>query len=166
MSTNLPFEFIVDKEAKTVRMTRAFDAERSLVWDAFTKAELLDQWWAPKPFASRTKHMDFSVGGHRLYAMVSPEGQEHWGIQTYTSITPQSNFKQQSAFTDPDGNILPGMPTSIWDLSFSDDGAGTKVRIFITHETPESLEKIIAMGFQGGFTMTLKQLDSLMEGWA
>jgi uncharacterized protein YndB with AHSA1/START domain len=163
---DLPFEFIVDKDAKTITMTREFDADRSLVWDAFTKAELLDQWWAPKPFTSRTRHMDFSVGGHRLYAMVSPEGQEHWGTQTFTSITPQSHFQQRSAFTDPEGNVIPGMPTSQWDLTFSDEGAGTKVSIFITHEKLESLEKIIAMGFQGGFTMILKQLDGLMEARA
>ena len=43
-------EFIVNKETKTVSITKEFDAERDLVWDAYTKPELLDQWWAPKPF--------------------------------------------------------------------------------------------------------------------
>ena len=42
-------DFIVDKETKTVSITAEFDAERDLVWDAYTKPELLDQWWAPKP---------------------------------------------------------------------------------------------------------------------
>ena len=52
-------EFIVDKETKTVSITKEFASELSLVWDAYTKPELLDQWWAPKPLASRTKVMDF-----------------------------------------------------------------------------------------------------------
>ena len=82
-------DFIVDKQAKTVSITKEFAAELSLVWDAYTKPELLDQWWAPKPWTSRTKVMDFKVGGRRFYAMVSPEGDERWAVQKYTSIAPK-----------------------------------------------------------------------------
>ena len=52
-------EFNVNKETKTVTITRQFDAERDLVWDAYTRPELLDRWWAPKPYSSRTKAMEF-----------------------------------------------------------------------------------------------------------
>src|SRR6267154_1977000 len=99
---NLLFDFTVDKATKTVFVNREFAAELSLVWDAFTKPEILDQWWAPKPYASKTKYMDFKVGGRRFYAMVSPEGQEHWSIQDFTSITPTTNFKFIDAFTNKD----------------------------------------------------------------
>ncbi len=75
MKTSLLFDFIVDKSTKTVFVNREFDAGLSLVWDAFTKQEVLDQWWAPKPWVSKTKFMNFEVGGRRFYAMVSPEGQ-------------------------------------------------------------------------------------------
>ena len=80
---NLLFDFIVDKTTKTVSVIREFDADLSLVWDAYTKQEILDQWWAPKPWASKTKIMNFEVGGRRFYAMVSPEGEEHWAIQGF-----------------------------------------------------------------------------------
>jgi Activator of Hsp90 ATPase homolog 1-like protein len=80
------FDFVVDKAAKTVVITREFDAELALVWDAFTTQEILDQWVAPAPMVSRTKYMNFEVGGKRFYAMVSPEGTERWAIQRYTSI--------------------------------------------------------------------------------
>ena len=43
MNSDLLFDFNVDKAAKTVYITREFNATQSLVWDAFTKAELLDQ---------------------------------------------------------------------------------------------------------------------------
>ena len=56
MST-LKFDFTVDKKAQTVYITREFDANLNLVWDAFTKAELLDQWVAPAPFKAKTKYM-------------------------------------------------------------------------------------------------------------
>ena len=93
MNNNLLFDFTVDKATKTVFITREFDADLSLVWDAFTKQEILDQWWAPKPWSSKTKFMDFKVGGRRFYAMVSPEGQERWAIQKYTSISSKNQFQ-------------------------------------------------------------------------
>src|SRR5580704_274228 len=104
MKNDLLFDFIVDKTIKTVFINREFDADLSLVWDAFTKAELLDQWVAPKPWTSKTKYMDFKVGGRRFYAMVSPEGNEGWAIQEFTSITPKTNFKYHNAFADKDEN--------------------------------------------------------------
>ncbi|MBO9635038.1 MAG: SRPBCC domain-containing protein, partial [Chitinophagaceae bacterium] len=89
MTKDLQFDFTVDKAAQTVVITREFDAELSLVWDAFTTQELLDKWGAPKPWTAKTKHMNFEEGGSRFYAMVSPEGQERWAIQKYSSITPK-----------------------------------------------------------------------------
>lgn len=157
---NLLFDFTVDKDTKTVSITREFAAEQSLVWDAFTKQEILDQWWAPKPWASRTKFMDFIVGGRRFYAMVSPEGQEHWAIQKYTSISPKSNFKFLNAFSDKDEN--PVLPGSDWDLNFSEQDGITTVSISIYNESLERMEKMIEMGFKEGFTMTINELANLL----
>jgi uncharacterized protein YndB with AHSA1/START domain len=156
----LLFDFTVDKTTKTVLVTREFAADLLLVWDAFTKQEILDQWWAPKPWESRTKVMNFEVGGRRFYAMVSPEGQEHWSIQKYTSITPKTNFKMLNAFADAAEN--PELPASDWDLSFSEQNGKTKVSITIYNESLERMEKMIEMGFQGGFTMTMNYLEELL----
>lgn len=161
MSNSLLFDFTVDKTTKTVFVTREFAAEQSLVWDAFTKQELLDQWWAPKPYISKTKSMDFKVGGRRFYAMISPEGQEHWAIQKYTSITPKTNFKYLNAFADKDGN--PQLPGSDWDLTFTEQNGKTKVSITIYNDTLERLEQMIEMGFKEGFTMALNYLSELLE---
>jgi uncharacterized protein YndB with AHSA1/START domain len=157
---DLLFEFIVDKSTKTVFINREFAAELNLVWDAFTKQEILDQWWAPKPWISKTKVMNFVVGGKRFYAMVSPEGQEHWSIQKYTSITPKTNFKLLNAFADKDET--PELPGSDWDLNFTEQNGITKVSIAIYNESLERLEKQIEMGFQEGFTMTLNYLEDLL----
>ncbi|RYY11339.1 MAG: SRPBCC domain-containing protein, partial [Chitinophagaceae bacterium] len=78
MKNDLLFDFIVDKSTNTVFVNREFASELDSVWQAFTVKEILDQWWAPKPWQSRTKRMDFKVGGRRFYAMVGPEGEEHW----------------------------------------------------------------------------------------
>jgi uncharacterized protein YndB with AHSA1/START domain len=169
MNNNSLFDFIVDKPTKKVFITMEFDADLSLVWDAFTKKEILDQWYAPAPWVSKTKHMNFEVGGRRFYAMVGPDGQEMWAIQKYTSITPRSNFKFFNAFADKDEN--PQLPGSDWDLTFiaqnavADDLAGggkTTVSITIYNESLERMEKMIAMGFKEGFTATLNNLKNLL----
>jgi uncharacterized protein YndB with AHSA1/START domain len=160
MKNNLLFDFIVDKQAKTVIVNREFAAELPLVWDAYTKQELLDQWWAPKPWESRTKFMDFRVGGRRFYAMVSPDGQERWSIQKYTSISPKTNFRFFNAFADKDEN--PELPGSDWDLNFSEQSGTTKVSITIKNESLARLEKMIEGGFREGSMMQMKNLDDLL----
>jgi uncharacterized protein YndB with AHSA1/START domain len=160
METNLLFEFTVNKPDKTVFITREFDAELPLVWDAFTTKELLDQWVAPKPWSSRTKYMDFKVGGKRFYAMVSPEGLERWSIQQYTSITPMTNFKMYNSFADE--NETPELPGSDWNYNFSENNGVTKVSITIVNESLTRLEKMIEMGFEPGFKMSIDNLENLL----
>ncbi|MBK7667498.1 MAG: SRPBCC domain-containing protein [Sphingobacteriaceae bacterium] len=161
MKNNLLFDFTVNKATKTVLVTREFNAGQSLVWDAFTKAEILDQWNAPAPFTARTKHMNFVVGGKRFYAMVSPDGQERWIIQEYTSITPKTNFKLFNAFAD--ANETPQLPGSEWDYTFSEQNGITKVSISIYNESLERLEKMIELGFKEGYTASLNQLENILS---
>src|ERR1700733_14007121 len=163
MNSDLLFDFTVDKTTNTVFVNREFAADLSLVWDAFTKKEILDQWWAPKPWTSRTQFMDFKVGGRRFYAMVGPKGQEHWSTQEYTSISPTTNFKLLSSFTDKDENINDAMPSSKWDLNFSEENGTTSVSIIIKLKTLADLEQNIQMGFKEGFTMTLNDLEKLLK---
>jgi len=153
-------DFIVNKEAKTVSITKEFDAGRDLVWDAYTKPELLDQWWAPKPLTSRTKEMDFKVGGKRFYAMVTPEGQERWILQEYRSITPKSNFTLFNAFADEDQNAE--LPGSDWDLNFTEKNGKTTVHISIYNESLERLERMIEFGFKEGTAAQLSNLEELL----
>jgi uncharacterized protein YndB with AHSA1/START domain len=165
MKNNSPFDFTVDKTTKTVSITMEFAASLSLVWDAFTKPEILDQWYAPKPWISKTKFMDFKVGGRRFFAMISPDGEERWSVQKYTSISPKTNFKMLNAFADKDEN--PELPGSDWDLNFSEhtdsrlDGPVTKVSISIYNESLERLEKL-AEGFKIGMTATFENLKNLL----
>ena len=167
---NLLFDFTVDESTNTVLITREFDAELSLVWDAFTKQEILDQWWAPKPLASKTKVMNFETGGRRFYAMVWPEGQEYWGVEKYTLINPKTKIKWLASFTDKDENINAELPTSEWELNFSEQNAFqpdrqgiTKVSISVYFKSPEELNKMIEMGFKEGFTMTINELTNVLK---
>jgi uncharacterized protein YndB with AHSA1/START domain len=115
---------------------------------------------APKPWRSKTKFMDFKVGGRRFYAMVSPEGLERWAVQKYTSISPKTNFKMFNAFADKDEN--PQLPGSDWNYNFSEENGITKVTITIYNESLERLEKMIEMGFTEGFKMSMINLENLL----
>ena len=159
MNNNSLFDFAVDKSAKTVTINMEFDADQSMVWDAFTKPEILDQWYAPKPFQSKTKYMDFKVGGRRFYAMVGPDGQESWALQTYKSITPKTNYTFFNAFADKDEN--PQLPGSDWNVTFIEENGRTKVNISIYNESLERMERLMD-GFKEGMRMTYEQLASLL----
>lgn len=161
MKSNLLMNFTVDKETSTVNVKREFNAPLSAVWSAWTEAEILDQWWAPAPWKARTKSMEFKEGGRRLYAMVGPEGEEHWAIADFTSISSKTNFKYLDAFSDSEGNLNKEFPRSDWDVNFSEQGGSTFVDIAIKHEKLSDLEMIIQMGFKEGFTIAMEGLDAI-----
>ncbi|MBA4058399.1 MAG: ATPase [Marivirga sp.] len=162
MTTNLAFDFLVDKGNKKITVKREFAAELPLVWDAYTKSEILDKWWAPKPWKARTKTMDFREGGHWIYAMVGPEGQEHWARADYTKIQHQKKFTGLDAFSDEQGNVNKDMPQSKWEVSFTDKGQVTLVEFLITYGDLAQLEETIKMGFKEGLTTAMEGLDDLL----
>jgi uncharacterized protein YndB with AHSA1/START domain len=162
MSKNLFFDFSVDKENKTITVKREFAADASLVWNAYTNSEILDQWWAPRPWKARTKTMDFREGGHWHYAMVGPEGEEHWAMANYTNIQPGKTFTGLDAFADANGNVNKDMPQSKWNITFTDKGEITLVECRITFDDLAQLEATLQMGFKEGLTMAMEGLDELL----
>lgn len=162
MKHNLAFDFLVDKENRTIEVKREFAAEVALVWDAYTKSEILDRWWAPKPWKARTKSMDFRDGGSWLYAMVGPEGEEHWSLLNYIKILPEKSFSGTDAFSDNQGVINREMPQSKWEVSFEDKGEMTEVSFLISYDDLAQLEATIAMGFKEGLSIAMEGLDELL----
>lgn len=163
MNSNLLFDFTVDKEKNTVNVKREFAADLNMVWDAWTKPELLDLWWAPKPYQTKTKSMDFREGGFWLYAMVSPEGEKHWCKNEYHKIEIKKSFSGLDAFCDENGTINTDFPRTLWTNVFSVSNNNTLVTITAKYESLADLEKIISMGFKEGFTMALGNLDQYIE---
>lgn len=163
MNSNLLFDFSVNKENNTIAIKRAFAAQLDLVWAAWTTPEILDLWWAPKPYQTQTQFMDFCEGGHWLYAMVSPEGEKHWCRADYKKVVPFEKFSGLDAFCDESGTVNTGFPRAFWTNSFSGSGDETIVDIIIAYDSLDDLEKIIQLGFKEGFTMALGNLDQYIE---
>lgn len=159
MNSHLLFDFSVNKENNTISVRRAFAANLEIVWAAWTTPEILDQWWAPEPWKTRTKSMDFREGGRWIYAMVGPDHSEHWNIADYKEIIPLKSFSGLDAFCDEEGTVNKEFPHCFWKNSFSEAQEITTVDITIQYEQLADLEKIIQMGFKEGFTMALGNLD-------
>lgn len=162
MKNSLQFDFLVDKVKNTLTIKREFLANRQLVWDAYTKRELLEQWFAPKPLTTKTRHMDFSEGGYWLYAMVEPNGTEYWGRMDYVKIQPIEKYTALDAFTDESGVINPDLPRAEWDVSFQELKENALVQTVVTYKSLSDLETVINMGMEEGLKLTLEKLDELL----
>jgi uncharacterized protein YndB with AHSA1/START domain len=155
MTNNFVFE--KDLTAKKIHVVREFNAPVEKVWKAWTDPDLLEKWWVAK-----TKTMDFTVGGAWLYSMVGPEGQEHWSYVKFTAIENGSRFAADSVFSDENGIVAPGSPLGHWDNKFVATGNKTKVVVDLHFDDEATMKMMVEMGFEGGFTMGLNQLEELL----
>ena len=162
---NLLFDFTVDKATATIYVTREFAADLDLVWDAFTKAEILDQWMAPKPWRVQTKEMDFREGGRWLYTMISPENVStgRWSLSEFVEIQPKSSFTTKNSFSDENGNPLDtGFTFSMTTNSFQAGVEKTTVRVAKKMANLAELEQFVAMGYKEGTAVVMRNLDEYL----
>lgn len=155
-------KIVTNEDNATFEATREFAADIETVWKAWTTAELLDQWWAPRPWKTETKKMDFREGGAWLYDMVGPAGERHGGMQKYEKIKPNDYFSGSDAFTDPEGNILDNMPVATWKNVFTKTTTGTMVHVTSKYRNAEDLRTVLKMGMSEGFNMALNNLEELL----
>ena len=156
------FDFFVDKVNNTIYVRRDFNATLQRVWQAWTTAELLDQWWGPKPWRAETKTMDFREDGHWLYAMVGPDGEKHWGRADYISINKEESFSAKDSFCDENGTVNSELPQNLWEILFRETDGKVLINLTFTFDSLEDLETNIQMGFREGFTIGLNQLNELL----
>jgi uncharacterized protein YndB with AHSA1/START domain len=157
---SLLFDFTVDKATKTIFITREFAADLDLVWDAFTKAEILDQWYAPKPYQVKTKEMDFREGGRWLYTMVSQknENPSHYSLVDFIEIHPKTDFSTRNCFADENGN-QEGNAFSLVKNSFKAGAEITTVHIEKVFDNLATLEILATGGFIEGTAAGMNNLD-------
>ena len=150
-------------ENKQMTVSRRFSAPLDKVWAAWTERDLLEKWWAPKPYRAVSKSFDFSEGGHWHYYMEGPGGEKHWCLVNYMEISAPKYFTARDSFCDEDANLNPDLPGNVWRNEFKADGAETEVLVTLTFVAVDDMKKIIEMGFKEGFTMGLDQLEELLS---
>lgn len=151
-----------DATNKKLTIVREFDAPVELVWRAWTENELLDQWWAPRPYQTKTKCMDFREGGSWLYGVEGPDNFLKYTQADFQRITPPQSIIYKDMFCDEHGNPDNDLPKINWSIYFTATASGTSVQIAMIFDSEADLEKIIEMGFQEGFAGAHDNLDALL----
>jgi uncharacterized protein YndB with AHSA1/START domain len=156
-------KYTVLLETKQLIAERSFRAQRSKVWQYYTTAELLEKWWAPEPYKAVTKSFDFKEGGHWHYIMQGPEGDAHYCINIYKTINPEESFTAFDGFANEDWSVKTDMPASNWEVTFTDNGDTTDMKVVLTCDSVEGLNTLVEMGMKEGFNQGLDQLEALLE---
>lgn len=156
----------IDKDLKNnkITVTRFFDSELPLVWLSWTNSEILDQWWAPRPYFAETKSYEFRDGGLWLYAMVGPDNQRQWCRANFSNIATEKSFEWIDAFCDENGIQNPEFPQSKWRIEFVSVAKGTNVIVTLQSTSEGGLKRLLDLGFQEGFTMGLNNLEQVLKG--
>lgn len=158
MKTN----YTVVPENNQLIAERSFAAPKSKVWQYYTSAELLDLWWAPAPYKAITKSFDFTPGGHWHYLMQGPEGVEHYCINLFKTIDAENSFTALDAFANPGWSINNDLPGSNWEVTFTENGDMTDMKMVLTCVDKAGLDTLIEMGMKKGYNQGLDQLDALL----
>lgn len=160
---NLQTKITKDFTEKSILVSREFKSPVQNVWRCYSEPDLLDQWWGPAPWRAETKSMKFEVGGYWLYAMVSPEGEKHWGIMNYKDITLYKLIALEDGFCDENGTMNHELPVSSGSMIFTPTSEGTLVEFKMIYSSEEQLKTIVDMGFEQGITICLDQLSQLIH---
>jgi uncharacterized protein YndB with AHSA1/START domain len=156
------FDFSINKERSTIHIKREFAAELELVWQSWTLAKLLDQWWAPSPYRTETKTMDFRVGGVWHYALVSPGANKHWCRSDYKTIESYKHITELRSFSDEFGTIDPAVKPTECNIDFTYREGKTLVAMLEKYTNPKMFERMATDSHKKGFSAHLINLDKLL----
>lgn len=159
---NTKIVFNVDTDQATIFVMKIFATEVEQVWNYFSKPELLDRWWAPKPWKCETQKMTFENGGTWNYAMVSPENDKHFAGVDYQEINPKRSISMSDYFTDENGNKNAEFPETNWLIGFTGVEEGVKLTVNLHFASEKEMNTILEMGFEEGFKATLNQLEAIL----
>ena len=145
------------KSERELVVRRTFNGPARIVFEAWTKPELLKRWWAPKAFGVSflTCEADVRTGGTYRFVFghaASEKPMEFFG--RYIEVTPHSRL----VWTNDEG-LEGGAVTTV---TFGESGGETLVVMHDLYPSKEDLDSAIASGSTGGASETFKQLDELL----
>lgn len=157
-------------QSKDLIIERVFDAPRELVWQVWTQAEHLKQWWGPESFTAPEIQVDLRVGGKYLFCMTSPDGENYWSTGVFTEIVPIERFTFTDNFADEHGNIVDpsyyGMDEGFSDqmevtVTLEDLGDKTKMTMTQRGIAPGAMFEGTHSGWSGSFDKLAAHLKGL-----
>ena len=141
-------------------LTRIFDVPREKLFRCWTEPELMQQWFAPKPWTITRAEVDLRAGGSSLIVMRSPEGQEFPNPGVYLEVVKNERIVVTDAFTS--AWVPSAKPFMVATVTFEDLGGGkTRYTARAQHWTVEDREAHEKMGFHEGWGQCADQLAEL-----
>lgn len=138
-------------------LTRIIDVPREKLFRAWTEAEVLKQWFAPKPFTTPFAELDVRAGGSNRITMRDPDGNDYPNAGVYLEVVPNEKLVFTDAFTEAWAPSAKPFMTVV--LTFEDLGGGrTKYVARAQHWTIEDRETHEKMGFMEGWGLCTDQL--------
>ncbi len=168
-----------DAEAPTETefvITRVFNAPRHQVWEAWTNPEHYARWFGPKGCTTAVICADIRPGGMLHSRMDTPDGTTMWGRCIYREVTEPSRLVWVQSFSNAEADIVRApffdgrWPREmLTDISFEDEGAGTRVTLTWSPVNAEDDERANFVAnipsMHGGWGGSFDQLDAfLAEG--
>lgn len=147
---------------REILITRTFDAPRAVVWEMWTKAEHLQQWWGPEQWTLPVCELDFRPGGTWFYCMESPDGMKSCGIATYLEIDAPARIVYEDAFADANGEKVADMPVGHITLEFVEKDGKTTVHDTVRYPTKADRDQVIEMGVEVGIDQTYNRLEAYL----
>lgn len=154
------------EHGKELVLERTFKAPRALVFEAFTTAEHLRQWWGPRGWELTHCAVDLRPGGRWHYGMKCVNrsqgdfyGMEAWGLGIYEEIAAPERLVYKDHFSDAEGNINTEMPSTQAVLTFEEVDGGTRVVSRSVYTTDAELQTVMDMGMLQGITQTWDRLS-------
>lgn len=163
MSTKNNMEFWKAEDGQSINISRQYASTLSEVWDAWTVAEILDQWWAPKPWKCETKRLDLNEGGRWHYSMRGPAGEISWSLFDFEKIAPLSYLAGKVSFCNENEVVQSELASMFWHTEFKENEEGTLVHIKIEGTSENDLQNLLDMGFREGFEMGLNNLEKWLD---
>lgn len=137
--------------------TRTFDGPARLVFEAWTKPELIMRWWAPKSFGISflSCETDVRTGGSYRFVFGHPASEKPMAFfGRYIDVTAPSRLVWTNE-EDGDGPVT--------TVSFEDEGGKTRVVVDDLYPSREALDGAIASGSTGGWPEQFEALDDLLS---
>jgi uncharacterized protein YndB with AHSA1/START domain len=152
------------KGDREIVISRTFNGPARLVFDAWTRPELVKRWWAPKSHNVSVASVDAAVqvGGHYRYVLRLDSGNQFAFSGTYTEVTPHSRLVYTQIFEPTAGGANPDDPAVIITVTFDERDGKTHL---VSHElcpSKDVREAIIASGMEHGMRETMDQLEELI----
>ena len=128
---------------REIVMTRVFDAPRNLVFDAFSKPELLKRWFGPRGWSLVVCEVDFKVGGKWRFVLRGPDGREMGMRGVYREIAPPERTVHIESFDDYPGE-------SIVTAVFAEQNGKTTLTATVLYESQQVRDAVIKSGMEHG----------------